>query len=67
MRLTFPNPVRLRQALVLVFLLVATLRLVAPPLTTALVGWAWELKVLITIDATWHNLLPILRLRSKCS
>ena len=48
-RLTFTNPVRLRQALVLVFLLVATLRFVAPPLTTALVGWAWELKVLITI------------------
>ena len=48
-KLTFTNPVRLRQALCLVFLLVAVLRFVAPALTAALVGWPWELKVLITI------------------
>ncbi len=48
-RLTFTNPVRLRQALGLVFVLVAVLRFTAPALTAALVGWPWALKVLITI------------------
>ena len=48
-RLTFTNPVRLRQALCLVFVLVAVLRFTAPALTTALVGLPWTLKVLITI------------------
>lgn len=48
-KLTFNNPLRLRQALCIVFALVAVLRFVAPALTTALVGWPWAAKVLITV------------------
>jgi hypothetical protein len=48
-RLTFTNPVRLRRALCVVFVLVVAIRFIAPALTAAAVGWPWMVKVLLTV------------------